>query len=66
MRTFTSFDGITIKVGEDAKDNDILTESSYPKEWWLHVADLQVHTSSYVTKGTPSPVKRNVMQQYSL
>ena len=40
MRTYTSLDGITIKVGENAKDNDALTESSYPKEWWLHVADL--------------------------
>jgi predicted ribosome quality control (RQC) complex YloA/Tae2 family protein len=39
MRTYTSFDGITIKVGENAKDNDILTETSYPKEWWLHVID---------------------------
>ena len=37
MKSYTSFDGITIKVGEDAKENDHLTESSYPKEWWLHV-----------------------------
>lgn len=37
MRTYTSLDGITIKVGENAKDNDVLTESSYPKEWWMHV-----------------------------
>ena len=40
MRTFISLDGITIKVGENAKDNSALTESSYPKEWWLHVSDL--------------------------
>ena len=38
MRTYTSLDGITIKVGENAKDNDVLTESSYPREWWMHVA----------------------------
>jgi len=36
MRSYTSFDGITIKVGENAKDNDALTQSSFPNEWWLH------------------------------
>ena len=36
MKTYTSFDGIKIKVGEDAKENDSLTLSSYPNEWWLH------------------------------
>jgi predicted ribosome quality control (RQC) complex YloA/Tae2 family protein len=38
MKTFLSTDGIKIHVGENAKDNDRLTESSYPEEWWLHVA----------------------------
>lgn len=37
MKTYTSSDGIKIKVGENAKENDDLTMSSYPKEWWLHV-----------------------------
>lgn len=37
MKTYTSLDGIQIKVGEDAKENDDLTFSSYPNEWWLHV-----------------------------
>ena len=36
MKTYTSFDGIKIKVGESAKENDDLTLSSYPNEWWLH------------------------------
>jgi predicted ribosome quality control (RQC) complex YloA/Tae2 family protein len=36
MKTYTSLDGIQIKVGENAKDNDNLTMSSYPKEWWMH------------------------------
>jgi len=40
MRTFTSLDGIQILVGENAKDNDRLTESSYPAEWWLHAAGV--------------------------
>lgn len=37
MKTYTSLDGIQIKVGEDAKENDDLTFSSYPNEWWMHV-----------------------------
>jgi len=37
MKTYTSIDGIQIKVGENAKENDDLTLSSYPLEWWLHV-----------------------------
>ena len=37
MKTYTSLDGIKIKVGETAKENDDLTGSSYPHEWWLHV-----------------------------
>ena len=37
MKTYTSFDGIKIMVGENAKENDDLTLSSYPKEWWMHV-----------------------------
>ena len=37
MKTYTSLDGIVIKVGENAKENDDLTLSSYPMEWWLHV-----------------------------
>lgn len=37
MKTYTSRDGIKIKVGESAKENDDLTLSSYPDEWWLHV-----------------------------
>lgn len=37
MKTYTSRDGIKIKVGESAKENDDLSLSSYPNEWWLHV-----------------------------
>jgi predicted ribosome quality control (RQC) complex YloA/Tae2 family protein len=37
MYTYNSLDGIKIKVGESAKENDDLTGSSYPDEWWLHV-----------------------------
>ena len=45
MKTFTSYDGITIRVGENAKDNDALTESAYPNEWWMHVSG---HPGSHV------------------
>ena len=37
MKTYKSLDGILIKVGENAKENDDLTFSSYPNEWWMHV-----------------------------
>lgn len=36
MYTYKSLDGIQIKVGENAKENDDLTFSSYPNEWWMH------------------------------
>jgi len=36
MKTYTSFDGIKIKVGENAKEYDDLTLSSCSNEWWLH------------------------------
>ena len=45
MKTFFSTDGIKIFVGENAKDNDTLTESAYPKEWWMHVSG---HPGSHV------------------
>jgi len=45
MKTFLSTDGIKIFVGENAKDNDMLTESAYPKEWWMHVTG---HPGSHV------------------
>ena len=38
MKTYTSLDGIQIKVGENAKENDSLTLSSYPNEWWMHAS----------------------------
>jgi predicted ribosome quality control (RQC) complex YloA/Tae2 family protein len=37
MKTYISLDGIQIKVGENARENDSLTMSSYPREWWMHV-----------------------------
>lgn len=37
MKTYISYDGIQIKVGENARENDDLTLSSYPGEWWVHV-----------------------------
>lgn len=37
MYTYKSLDGIQIKVGQNAKENDDLTFSSYPNEWWMHI-----------------------------
>ena len=36
MKTYFSADGNKILVGENAKENDTLTESSNANEWWLH------------------------------
>ena len=38
MLEYTSHDGITIQVGQNAKENDRLTLSSAPRYWWMHVA----------------------------
>lgn len=38
MKTFTSVDGIKIMVGENAKENDVMTMNAYPKEWWMHIS----------------------------
>lgn len=38
MLEYTSHDGITIQVGQNAKENDQLTLSSTPQYWWMHVA----------------------------
>lgn len=39
MYEYISQDGIYIKVGENAKENDRLTESARPEDWWMHVVD---------------------------
>lgn len=36
MLTYVSLDGIPIKIGQSAKENDILTSTSSPNEWWMH------------------------------
>jgi predicted ribosome quality control (RQC) complex YloA/Tae2 family protein len=38
MLQYISHDGIVIKVGQNAKENDELTLSSAPQYWWMHVA----------------------------
>jgi predicted ribosome quality control (RQC) complex YloA/Tae2 family protein len=38
MLEYTSHDGIVIRVGQNAKENDQLTLSSAPQYWWMHVA----------------------------
>jgi len=39
MLEYTSQDGIIIKVGQNAKENDHLTASSSSMYWWMHVSD---------------------------
>jgi len=38
MKKYESVDGIILRVGESAKENDELTMTSSPNEWWLHVS----------------------------
>ena len=38
MKTYESLDGIILRVGESAKENDELTMTSSPNEWWMHVS----------------------------
>ena len=45
MKTYISLDGITINVGENAKENDELTMTSNPVQWWMHVSG---HPGSHV------------------
>jgi predicted ribosome quality control (RQC) complex YloA/Tae2 family protein len=38
MKKYESVDGIILRVGESAKENDELTMTSSPNEWWMHVS----------------------------
>jgi predicted ribosome quality control (RQC) complex YloA/Tae2 family protein len=37
MKKYESLDGIILRVGESAKENDKLTMTSKREEWWMHV-----------------------------
>jgi predicted ribosome quality control (RQC) complex YloA/Tae2 family protein len=39
MLEYTSLDGIIIKIGENAKENTLLTVSSDPNHWWMHTSE---------------------------
>tara|TARA_Y100000389_G_C17422162_1_gene497373 strand:+ start:1133 stop:1564 length:432 start_codon:yes stop_codon:yes gene_type:complete len=39
MYEYISHDGIYIVVGENAKENDQLTKSAHPDDWWMHVVE---------------------------
>jgi predicted ribosome quality control (RQC) complex YloA/Tae2 family protein len=39
MYEYISQDDIHIMVGENAKENDHLTKSAHPDDWWMHVVD---------------------------
>jgi len=38
MLEYTTESGIAIRVGQSAKENDILTFTSDPQYWWLHAS----------------------------
>lgn len=37
MLQYTSLDGILIVAGQDSKENHLLSQTSSPKHWWMHV-----------------------------
>jgi predicted ribosome quality control (RQC) complex YloA/Tae2 family protein len=38
MHQYTTQDGITIRVGQSAKENDHLTTTGDSKYWWMHAS----------------------------
>ena len=38
MIEYTSLGDVPIRVGQTAKENDHLTNSSEPKHWWMHAS----------------------------
>lgn len=63
MLEYTSLDGTTIKVGQNAKENDQLTLSSSPQYWWMHVAGCSGAHVVVCYKGEqlPRETKRDAM-----
>lgn len=37
MLQYTSLDGTLIVVGQDSKENHLLSKTSSPMHWWMHV-----------------------------
>lgn len=48
---FISQDGVIIKVGESAKENDQLSLEADPTHWWFHVAG---HPGAHVVACSPT------------
>lgn len=38
MLEYVTHDDVIVCVGQTAKENDILTQSSNPKYWWMHAS----------------------------
>lgn len=63
MLEYISHDGIIIKVGQNAKENDHLTASSSPRYWWMHVSGCSgAHVVvCYEGEQLPKETKRDAM-----
>jgi len=61
MLEYTSKDGIVIRVGQSAKENDILTITSDPQYWWMHASGYSgAHVVICYKEGVlPREVKRD-------
>ena len=61
MHEYTTQDGIIIRVGQTAKENDHLTTTSDPKHWWMHASGYPgAHVVvCYEGEQLPKDVKRD-------
>lgn len=63
MLQYTSLDGTLIVAGQNDKENHILSQSSSPKHWWMHVdgypgSHIVIHYDGDVL---PREIKRDAM-----
>ncbi|EAY01225.1 fibronectin/fibrinogen binding-related protein, putative [Trichomonas vaginalis G3] len=63
MRLFTSQTGLTIKVGENAKDNDKLIKTSHQDSLWCHLENLP---SPHVVIDSSNPDTDTISDAYQL
>lgn len=63
MRLFTSQSGITIKVGENANENDVLIKTSHQDSIWCHLDNFP---SPHVVINDSNPDAETIRDAYQL
>jgi len=61
MLEYTASGNIPVRVGQSAKENDLLTNTSDPKHWWMHASGYPgAHVVvCYEGERLPKDVKRD-------